>query len=67
MEQAIAAATRAGALDDRYPHAHWALGIINLYLRQFDVAIREAERMIALAPNLVEGHECLGNALHYAG
>lgn len=67
LEQAIEAATRAVALDDRYPYAHWALGVINLYLRRLDVAIREAECVIALAPNLVEGHESLGNALHYAG
>lgn len=67
LEQAIEAATRAVALDDRYPYAHWALGVVNLYLRRLDVAIREAERVIALAPNLAEGHESLGNALHYAG
>jgi adenylate cyclase len=67
LEQAIEAATRAVALDNRYPHAHWALAVVNLYLRRLDVAIREAECVIALAPNLVEGHESLGNALHYAG
>ena len=31
------------------------------------MAIREAERSISLAPNLAEGHESLGNALHYSG
>lgn len=67
LEQAIEAATQAVALDDRYPYAHWALGVVNLYLRRLYVAIREAERVIALAPNLAEGHESLGNALHYAG
>ncbi|MER9791382.1 adenylate/guanylate cyclase domain-containing protein [Mesorhizobium sp. M0213] len=67
LEQAEEAATRAVALDDRYPHGHWALGIISLYLRRHDVAIREAERAISLAPNLAEGHESLGNALHYSG
>ncbi|MBD9375578.1 tetratricopeptide repeat protein [Rhizobium sp. ARZ01] len=67
LEQAIEAATQAVALDDQYPYAHWALGVVNLYLRRLDVAICEAERVIALAPNLAEGHESLGNALHYAG
>ncbi|BCH23992.1 adenylate/guanylate cyclase domain-containing protein [Mesorhizobium sp. L-8-3] len=67
LELAIEAATRAVALDDQYPYAHWALGVVNVHLRQHDVAIREAERVIALAPNLVEGYENLGNALHYAG
>ena len=67
MEQAEEFATRAVALDDRNPYAHWALGIINLHLRRHDMAIREAERSISLAPNLADGHEGLGNALHYSG
>jgi adenylate cyclase len=67
VEQAQEFARRAVALDDRYPYAHWALAIINLHLRRHDVAIREAERSIALAPNLSEGHEALGNTLHYSG
>ncbi|WP_259186074.1 adenylate/guanylate cyclase domain-containing protein [Rhizobium sp. BK176] len=67
LEQASGSATQAVAIDDRYPYAHWAMGVVNLYLRRLDVAIREAECAIALAPNLVEGHESLGNALHYAG
>jgi tetratricopeptide (TPR) repeat protein len=67
VEQAEELATRAVALDDRNPYAHWALGIINLHLRRHDMAIREAERSISLAPNLAEGHESLGNTLHYSG
>lgn len=67
MQQAEVFATRAVALDDRYPYAHWALGIIELYSRRHDVAIGEAKRLIALAPNLPEGHENLGIALHYSG
>jgi adenylate cyclase len=67
MEQAEMFATRAVALDERYPYAHWALGMIELYSRRHDVAIREAKRLIALAPNLAEGYENLGYALHYSG
>ena len=67
VEQAEECATRAVALDDKNPYAHWALGIVNLHLRRHDVAIREAERSISLAPNLAEGHESLGNILHYSG
>ena len=67
IEQAEKFATRAVALDDRNPYAHWALGIVNLHLRRHDMAIREAERSISLAPNLAEGHESLGNTLHYSG
>ena len=67
VEQAEKFATRAVELDDRNPYAHWALSIINLHLRRHDMAIREAERSISLAPNLAEGHESLGNTLHYSG
>jgi adenylate cyclase len=67
IEQAEVFATRAVALDDRYPWSHCALGIISLHLRRHDLAIREAERAISLAPNLADGHEALGNALHYSG
>ncbi|RWB92805.1 adenylate/guanylate cyclase domain-containing protein [Mesorhizobium sp.] len=67
LEQAEAFATRAVELDDRYPWAHWALAIINLYLRRHDVAIRKSERTISLAPNLAEGHESLGTSLYYSG
>ncbi|RWQ46142.1 adenylate/guanylate cyclase domain-containing protein [Mesorhizobium sp.] len=67
LAQAEGSAIRAVALDDGYPWAHWALGIVELFSRRHDVAIREAQRLIALAPNLAQGHENLGYALHYAG
>jgi TolB-like protein/class 3 adenylate cyclase/Tfp pilus assembly protein PilF len=67
MTQAEEFAARAVALDDRYPYAHWALGIVELYSRRHEAAIRSAKRLIALAPNLAEGHENLGYALFYSG
>jgi TolB-like protein/class 3 adenylate cyclase/tetratricopeptide (TPR) repeat protein len=67
LEQADEAATRSAALDDRYPYAHWVLAITNLSMRRHDVAIREAERSIALDPNLAAGYDALGTALHYSG
>jgi adenylate cyclase len=67
IEQAEEVATRAVALDDSDPWAHWVLSIVNLHLRRHDLATREAERTIALAPNLAEGHETLGNVLLYSG
>jgi adenylate cyclase len=66
-EQAEEAATRAVALDDRDPWAHWALSFVNLYMRRHDEAISEAERAIVLNPNFAEAHVSLGEALHYSG
>ena len=67
IEQAEEAATRAVALDDSDPWAHWALGLVSLYTRRHDAAISEAERAIALNPNFAEAHVSLGEALYYSG
>jgi adenylate cyclase len=60
-------AAQAAALNDQYPYAHWALALVNLYMRRHDQAIREAERTISLDPNLASGHEVLGAALTFSG
>jgi adenylate cyclase len=67
MEQAEEAATRAVALDDQDPGAHWALGIVKLHMRLHAEAISAAERVIVLNPNFADGHVSLGEALHYSG
>jgi adenylate cyclase len=66
-EQAEEVAMRAVALDDRDPWAHWALGIVNLYMRRHhDGAISEAQRAIVLNPNFAAAHVVLGEALSYS-
>ena len=67
LELAENNAAQAAALDDQYPYAHWALALVNLYMRRHDRAIREAERTISLDPNLAIGHEVLASALTYSG
>jgi adenylate cyclase len=67
LELAYAAASRAAALDERYPYAQWALAAINLWMRRYDEAIRAAENSIALNPNFADGHNALGIILHYVG
>jgi TolB-like protein/class 3 adenylate cyclase/cytochrome c-type biogenesis protein CcmH/NrfG len=65
-EQAEELATRAVALDDCDPRAHWALSIVELYSRRHVAAISEAQRAIILNPNFAEGHVSLGEALYYS-
>ncbi|WP_214474368.1 adenylate/guanylate cyclase domain-containing protein [Mesorhizobium sp. dw_380] len=67
MAQAEEAATRAVALDDSDPWAHWALAIAKLYTRRHDEAIDEVERALILNPNFAEAHVCRGEALYYSG
>jgi adenylate cyclase len=44
-------AQKCVALDESLPHAHAALGIVNLVLRQWDKAIEESEIAVSLSPN----------------
>ncbi|MER9298386.1 adenylate/guanylate cyclase domain-containing protein [Mesorhizobium sp. M0621] len=67
MAQAEEAATRAVALDDNDPWAHWALAIAKLYTRRHDEAVDEVERALVLNPNFAEGHVCRGETLYYSG
>ena len=67
LEYAREAARRTVALDERYPTAHWALAGVNLWSRQHDEAVREAELAIMLNPNYADGHNFLGLSLHYSG
>ncbi len=67
LERAHEAASRAVALNDNYPYAHWALATVYVWMRRHGQAIREAERAISLDPNFADGHVVLGFALLYAG
>ena len=53
LERALVLAQQAVALDDSLPLAHWALGRVFLWKKQHDQAIAEAERAIALDPNVL--------------
>jgi adenylate cyclase len=44
-------AQKCVALDESLPHAHAALGFVNLVLRQWDKAIEESEIAVSLSPN----------------
>ena len=66
-QSSIASATRAVALDDTNPDAHFAMAVVTLWLRRHDEALRHAERAIALDPNHSDARLSLGVILHYAG
>ena len=67
LELAEQAATRAVALDDADPWAHWALGMVSMYSRRHDAALAECHRAVAINPNFAEGYVSFGEVQHYSG
>ena len=60
-------AQRASALDPSDSRSHWILGIVYLQERQFDRAMAEYERALALNPNDVDVRMEMAEALVMVG
>jgi tetratricopeptide (TPR) repeat protein len=54
-------------LDDSLPRAHSFLGIIYAQKQQYDQALAESERAIALDPNDADSYSAQANVLNWAG
>jgi len=63
----LAAAQRALALNDSLHWSHQILGFIYLYQQQYDQALAEMERVVALAPTEAESHAALAEVLSRVG
>ncbi len=60
-------AQKAISLDDTIDSPHSLLAYVYLMKRQFEMAIAEAERAVALSPNGADAQAHLGMILNYAG
>ena len=67
LERAQQLVGRALQLDPSEAQAHFVQGVVHIWQKQVDQAIADAEKAIALDPNLADGYGLLANALHYAG
>ncbi len=67
LEQALAAAQRAIALNDSLPWAHITLGTIYLEQKQYEQAITEVERATVLDPNSAFSYAALAVVLSSVG
>ncbi|HEX9869172.1 MAG TPA: tetratricopeptide repeat protein [Candidatus Tectomicrobia bacterium] len=67
LEPVVAAAQRGIALNDSLHWNHWILGSIYLYQQQYDQALAEMERGVALGPNEAESYAFLAEVLSCMG
>jgi adenylate cyclase len=67
LERALAMAQRAIALDDTLPSAHALLGMIYAQKQQYDQAMTESERAIALDANYAGGYFDQAEVLNFMG
>jgi adenylate cyclase len=67
FEKAMELAQKAIALDDGYAWGHALLASLYGIKREYDKAIYEQERALALSPSSADMHVTYGNALAFAG
>ena len=67
LEQALAMARKACALDDIDAQARNVHAIALMWLRRLDEAEPVARGAVTLDPNLSEGYGTIGNVLHFSG
>jgi TolB-like protein/Tfp pilus assembly protein PilF len=67
MERALALAQQALALDDSLPQAHSLLSVVYSQKQQYDQAIAEDERAVALDPNRADSYAGQAQGLNLAG
>jgi adenylate cyclase len=67
LERAMMLAHKGAQLDDSLEFGHTILGVMALHNRDYEKAIAEEERAVALAPNSVPAHYMLGYSLCCAG
>ena len=67
IERGIELAQKAIAMDESLERPHGILSLLYILKRDYDKAIIEAEKALALEPNSALAHHTLGTALLYAG
>jgi adenylate cyclase len=67
IEKAIELAQKIIAMDDSIAGAHYLLSALYSMKREYEKAMAEGERGVALAPSGANAHEFYANSLTYAG
>ncbi len=66
LKQAEYLSQKAIELDDKLAQVHWAVGFTALISRQYQLALSESQKVIALEPNNADGYGLLATTLNYA-
>jgi adenylate cyclase len=67
LQTGLQIAIRAVAMDDADPYAHFVFSLALLWHREYDSALAEVQRCLALAPSSAEGRLQLASVYHYIG
>ena len=67
LQMSLQLATRAVAMDDEDPYAHFVLSVVSIWRREYETARAEVQRCLDLAPSSAEGHLQLANLHYYEG
>ena len=65
--EAYELALRSGALDARYPMAHFALGLVNMWTGRTNRAAMEFQEAVKLDPSFTAAHVLLGQTYLHTG
>ena len=67
FSQAYVIVKKVLSMDDTNPLAHALMGCVHLYLREYEHAIRETERAVALGPNHATVHSIAAHVFRFSG
>ncbi|MEM7255890.1 MAG: winged helix-turn-helix domain-containing protein [Pseudomonadota bacterium] len=67
IEAGLQAAIRAIQLNDKLPHAYYALGVLNLSLGEYDNAVAAARHALRIDVNFASGYALLAEVALYGG
>lgn len=66
LQRAEKLSQKAIELDNDLPQVHWAVGFAALIGRQYQLALAESQKVIALDPNNADGYGLLATTLNFA-
>jgi len=67
LQKANEYADKAIAIDPRLPQVYWVKGFADIFNRDYQQSLKNAQKSIDLSPNFADGYGLLATTLNYAG